>query len=557
MSSIPTQKVMHDDVSKWLSAQNRETRNLLATRFACRVIPLLIDFTNYVTSQKKYEKDIFLIPYRAVRVALSASIWPHSSKKHLLSTFRHSDLLASTVASGVVASATMATKSILTHNDNRAKMYANSAFAYADNIVGTRLAHLTFVNAFNADRAWVDNKPKSMPITEIYRQPLWPKANIPQKMTTEWQALKSTLLNLDENWQVWVDWYEDRLAGKPLNQELELAVANLDPEKYWNKGAAVTNAKIQELIEEHTAKQDISPENLQQLEFGTQFEPSGGQFVIRAMGEQSDFDVAQRPDIQRTHGKLKRKAADFSDMAIRLSNQYGWANIGGAAQRFESSLRGSTLDVAKDIRNVWEEIVELGSFLEQDDDVRKNTNGGIEPLDPNYRRTLADLLQAGAPWLREFPTAQELDDNIRKHKASDKEFDTAKDIITSSGTVNIISQQDVETLLAFAESAKRGSVQSEKAKASTALSGKNITIAVAALYFAQVVAGAGPNSILVQKGVELYLQSEKAIVQMFQNGPADIRAVIQALLKELSEKENPPITPNKPKQVSSKKDEDE
>ena len=60
------------------------------------------------------------------------------------------------------------------------------------------------------------------------------------------------MLDLDEDWQVWIDWYEDRLTGTHLNLNLELAISNLDEEKYWHKGAAVTNAEIKALIEEHT-----------------------------------------------------------------------------------------------------------------------------------------------------------------------------------------------------------------------------------------------------------------------------------------------------------------
>ena len=56
------------------------------------------------------------------------------------------------------------------------------------------------------------------------------------------------LLALDEDWEVWTAWYEDRLYGatRPLIEELELARV-LIPNEDWDKGAKHVNGLIAEL----------------------------------------------------------------------------------------------------------------------------------------------------------------------------------------------------------------------------------------------------------------------------------------------------------------------
>jgi hypothetical protein len=68
-----------------------------------------------------------------------------------------------------------------------------------------------------------------------------------------WQGLKAALLAANEGWEVWVDWYEARLAGDathPPNEALEIARATI-PDEIWQQGPAVVNAEIKRLIGEH------------------------------------------------------------------------------------------------------------------------------------------------------------------------------------------------------------------------------------------------------------------------------------------------------------------
>ncbi|WP_193173763.1 hypothetical protein [Nisaea nitritireducens] len=81
--------------------------------------------------------------------------------------------------------------------------------------------------------------------------PLWPDT-IPDEIGEDWAQLSDLLRDLDPNWSVWTEWYEDRLRGaddprsRPLIEELEVERA-LIPDEEWDKGAAHVNALIAEI----------------------------------------------------------------------------------------------------------------------------------------------------------------------------------------------------------------------------------------------------------------------------------------------------------------------
>lgn len=61
----------------------------------------------------------------------------------------------------------------------------------------------------------------------------------------------------DENWQVWLDWYEDRLAGRSRGEAHELVFASV-PQAEWDKGPAAANA----WIKQHLPQQAEFPQAL-------------------------------------------------------------------------------------------------------------------------------------------------------------------------------------------------------------------------------------------------------------------------------------------------------
>jgi hypothetical protein len=72
---------------------------------------------------------------------------------------------------------------------------------------------------------------------------LWSQGR-PDWAEDAWEELKSALPR-EEGWDVWIEWYEDRLRGRSRGEAYELAFAGV-PERVWDNGPAAANAWIRE-----------------------------------------------------------------------------------------------------------------------------------------------------------------------------------------------------------------------------------------------------------------------------------------------------------------------
>ena len=77
--------------------------------------------------------------------------------------------------------------------------------------------------------------------------PLWSGGALrgsPTWADAEWIGLKTALKN-NEEWGVWIEWYEERLRGGSRGEANEIIFASV-PEKAWREGPAAANAWIRE-----------------------------------------------------------------------------------------------------------------------------------------------------------------------------------------------------------------------------------------------------------------------------------------------------------------------
>jgi hypothetical protein len=76
------------------------------------------------------------------------------------------------------------------------------------------------------------------PVTFALSSMLWRQT--PDWAFDRWAQLERALLDLNEDWQVWTDWYEARLKGGPADQVIEVARANI-PKATWDALKAGTH----------------------------------------------------------------------------------------------------------------------------------------------------------------------------------------------------------------------------------------------------------------------------------------------------------------------------
>ncbi|MDH3666454.1 MAG: hypothetical protein OEN23_05945 [Paracoccaceae bacterium] len=87
--------------------------------------------------------------------------------------------------------------------------------------------------------------------SELAERPLWEGA-VPESINRLWLSLCAMLNSRDEGWEVWIDWYNDRVIGRPFKTGVEENWANLDPD-LWDQGAKAVNVAIAEVIRDRRA----------------------------------------------------------------------------------------------------------------------------------------------------------------------------------------------------------------------------------------------------------------------------------------------------------------
>jgi Leucine-rich repeat (LRR) protein len=204
-------------------------------------------------------------------------------------------------------------------------------------------------------------------------------------------------------------------------------------------------------------------ERVEQDPLGVRFEPSEEHFEIADSGNISDQEATADSTIRQLHEQVRVKSSELASRAERLANRPDWQALTGASGRFNELVKGDIESIAQQIGLVWGELVSLGSFLEQDDTLRKVPEIFASPLDADIRRPLADLLQTAGPWLRRFPTARQLDSEHATFKAPRESVDPARDIIDFASAEALIQENDADILDAALRAGERKTIQSVKA----------------------------------------------------------------------------------------------
>src|SRR5262249_51242076 len=123
---------------------------------------------------------------------------------------------------------------------------------------------------------------------------------------------------------------------------------------------------------------------------GVQWVERNDQLAIKSLGTAVDAAVAQELLSTQLHTAVKRKSKDFAEMASRLDNQPGWRGIADASKRFAEQVDCEPESIPDRLGFIYEAVIELGSFLEQDQRLAVEPNSIIDRLDVDIRRVFSD-----------------------------------------------------------------------------------------------------------------------------------------------------------------------
>lgn len=265
----------------WLDNQPKSVAVLLASRTALRVLPLTADWIHAAetSEQRAVRAEALLLPcFRAIAVSWLAGTWPSHEAEPLSA--------------------------------------ANSAARSAS----------TIWRQIGADTALLEQGHGTL---TLGTSPLWHGA-VPEGIARPWKRLRALLLDLDQNWQVWVDWYEDRLngpAGRAPIEQLELDRVLVPKDEDWKLGAAHVNDILAKLEAKYRPT-EIPDDDPTAPAFGD----DGGR--ITEIAYRQDDEIAKDQEAVDLHGE----AAHFSQELASVAGGEGGENT----NRFNNLLAAST-----------------------------------------------------------------------------------------------------------------------------------------------------------------------------------------------------------------------
>ena len=310
---------------EWLKGQH-DICAVFVTRTSLRVLPLVV---SELDEQEKAGANIVMPVFRALAAAWTVSAWPAraaeahdaAGKAAYAAGFAEADA-QNTDAEAVVSAAGYA-----------ADVAANAVGPPDVGPLVTRITEVTglattFQTALQNDIArFVDIRQAVSPpppllslvgdggarqaAASLARTPLW-QGGMPRTLATPWNKLKARLIEADEGWDVWIDWYEARLHGHPEPNEALEVVRVLIPDADWERGPVYVNRMIAELMERHAPKSPVPPSLPDPLPSPVSFEIRDGA-VHKAPPPTPAPPDERRADAESAWTALKELLADLAE----------------------------------------------------------------------------------------------------------------------------------------------------------------------------------------------------------------------------------------------------
>lgn len=303
---------------------------------------------------------------------------------------------------------------------------------------------------------------------------------------------------------------------------------------------------IEQLAEKVSIAEKVR--GIPQVKLGTTFRLGRETLEIDVEGDESDETAALQPITQQLHEESRRKLDTFADAAKSLENQYGWTAIAAANRRFIALLDRPTADVPNIIGQVYSAALELGSFLELDNQIRSGELSYAESLRPEVRRPLEDLVKTVAPWVRRFPSAREIDNETGEFLSQITLVTHAQDATEAALRNELIARDVAEAVRGLLASSNREGPVSYKASTRGVLSVRNMVIAAATaattVWLGAVGSELAPRSVVAQRAAEFLSSAEAPIVKLFKDLPSDIQLAISMLINQVNQ--NPFTLPSTP-----------
>jgi hypothetical protein len=193
-------------------------------------------------------------------------------------------------------------------------------------------------------------------IASVAELPIWLGDAPPEWATQQWESLRQHLfVEANAGWEVWIDWYEDRIAGKARSKAREFAYVQV-PDWLWVQDSAAVNTWIRNRIYE--AEGLIPSTDVPRIPKpgpGPRFQIGEGGVIDRAPLSGVDDDGNDARTINQLRPLAQRCA---SDLQARLSrNEFPELLV--TVEQY-----GAALEPGTDLTVNWGEVWGVGIMLQ-------------------------------------------------------------------------------------------------------------------------------------------------------------------------------------------------
>jgi hypothetical protein len=254
--------------------------------------------------------------------------------------------------------------------------------------------------------------------------PLWLQLQ-PDRIGALWQQLRRDLLDVEQDWQVWTTWYDDRLRGRPIHRERELVYVQIE-QTLWDQGPAIVNAEIRRRIEEleppqngvvnfsitsgarasagaviveHAAAVSLPPEPSPEIGPSLQVTERGLEIVSPASEEMFDEELQKV-----LHHRLRSLLTALKDATHRVANAH--PALDHVISEY-SDLIAQPFDKL-DVASVW--AVGTGLLAFRAAFANQASGTMTEPLEPGHLALLQQAAEIHGGFILGFPKGRELTD---------------------------------------------------------------------------------------------------------------------------------------------------
>ncbi|NJL07287.1 MAG: hypothetical protein HC900_02780 [Methylacidiphilales bacterium] len=341
---------------RWLAGKDRMWSVVIASRAALRVLPLIVP-----GPKDSKSAPLFLMTFRCTAISRFASKNPNreiafvpradataQATTHFSAAYAAQAAYAATFAATAAGAAYIASDAI----------YDAYAAAYSATITTANALFATVKR--DADRLQGGVSP-----VDLARSPLWPPLHgQPDWVEAARSALKLDLAYDGAHWQVWIDWYEDVLAGKSRGEAWDEAFVDLDPDDPlpWDAGPQAVNEKIKARLKK-LEPPEPSSEPLPRQSAGPHFGIGRDELIDLVAPTELDGAGNDIGRIRQLRPLVQQCAAD---LARHLVGKNVYPELAAAAARYSEAISAAT-----EAEVPWGTVFGLGVMLANAADAAK------------------------------------------------------------------------------------------------------------------------------------------------------------------------------------------